>query len=116
MTLKQQHLNIVDDFQEQHFCIELFFTLLPTPNSNWCLSSSTFYLRFDGIWQSAFLAGDVGRNFEGVLFRLMQPQELEQLRHQLRELAPWERELPLPSFPQQQVLEPLALAQALEGA
>jgi len=47
MTLKQQHLNIVDDFHEQHFCIELFFTLLPTPNSDWCLSSSTFYLRFD---------------------------------------------------------------------
>ena len=51
----------------------------------------------------SILGGDVGRNFEGVLFRLMQPQELEQLRHRLQELALWEREQLPPSSPQQLV-------------
>jgi len=106
----------VDDFHEQHFCIELFFTPLPTPNSSWCLSSSTFYLRLEMFLAISILGGDVGRNFEGVLFRLMQPQELEQLRHRLQELALWEREQLPPSSPQQLVWVPLALAQAWEGA
>ena len=38
-------------------------------------------------------------------FRLKQRQELEQRRHRLRELAPWEQELPPPSSPQQLVSE-----------
>ena len=54
-------------------------------------------------WQSAFLAGVM--LVEILRFRLKQRQELEQRRHRLRELAPWEQELPPPSSPQQLVRE-----------